>query len=243
VNFSVSKLIRTALIAVGVSLAGVGAAQAALWTGAWDPRYGTPFDANFDSDVLGWRGIATFEIPDACITVGTVNSLNCGGMSLVNAEVEFYNFDTDVTFETFNYLPSDLSSFSATFATGGVLTSLVSDFFALRSPVSDFSVINLYSFSLQFVEAGVRMYHTKDYDVFGFPIGPYSPSKCDSNPLLRITQPWVCGYSGTYSDNTSAPAIVVTYSKVPEPGSIALLFAAGLAGCLLRFGRRAVRVK
>lgn len=239
-NFSIARLARTALIAAGVSLAGVGAAQAALWTGAWDPRYGKPFDGNFDADILGWRGISVFEIPDECVVVGTVNSSSCAGMALVSAQVTFYDFQTDATVETFNYAPTDLSSFSATFGAGGVLTSLVSDFFAPRSPVSDFSVINLYTFSLQFVADGVRMYHTKDYDLWGYPVGPYSPEKCDKSFLLRISQPWVCGYSGTYSDGTSAPAIVVTYSKVPEPGSIALLFAAGLAGLgVYRFGRRA----
>ncbi len=240
-NFSIARLARTALIAAGVSLAGVGAAHAALWTGAWDPRYGQPFDGNFDADVLGWRGIATFDIPEFCIgTNGVADSSTCSAMSLVSAQVIFYDFQTDATVETFNYAPSDLSGFSATFGAGGVLTSLVSDFFAPRSPVSDFSIINLYTFSLQFVEDGVRMYHTKDYDLWGYPVGPYSPEQCQKYWLLRISQPWVCGYSGTYSDGTSAPAIVVTYSKVPEPGSIALLFAAGLAGLgVYRFGRRA----
>ncbi len=239
-NFSVARLVRTALIAAGISLVGVGAAQAALWTGAWDPRYGQPFDGNFDADVLGWRGIATFDIPETCIVGNTANSLTCAGMSLVSAQVTFYDFKTDATVETFNYAPGDLSNFSATFGSGGVLTSLVSNFFAPRSPVSDFSIINLYTFSLQFVEDGVRMYHTKDYDLWGYPVGPYSPAQCQKYWLLRISQPWVCGYSGTYSDGTSAPAIVVTYSKVPEPGSIALLFAASLAGLgAYRFGRRA----
>ncbi|MDZ7652512.1 MAG: PEP-CTERM sorting domain-containing protein [Burkholderiaceae bacterium] len=239
-NFSVARLARTALIAAGVSLAGVGAAQAALWTGAWDPRYGTPFDGNFDADVLGWRGIATFDIPEFCIVGNTATSSACSAMSLVSAQVEFYNFNTDATVETFNYAPGDLSDFSATFGAGGVLTSLVSNFFEPRSPVSNFSVINLYTFSLQFVEDGVRMYHTKDYDVLGFPVGPYSPEKCDGNWLLRISQPWVCGYSGTYSDGSApAPAVLVSFSKVPEPGSIALLFAAGLAGLgVYRLGRR-----
>jgi hypothetical protein len=241
VKQSLSKVLRAALIALGIGLgAGLGAvgpAQAALWTGAWDPRYGQPFDANFDADVLGWRGVAVFEIPDACIVVGTVSSASCTGMELVNAQVTFYDFLTNATVETFDYAPSDLSSFTATFGAGGVLTSLVSDYFAPRSPVSDFSVINLYTFSLQFVEDGVRMYHTKDYDLWGYPVGPYSPEHCESYWLLRLTQPWVCGYSGTYSDGTSAPAIVVTYTKVPEPGSLALLLAAGMAGLTLRIGR------
>jgi hypothetical protein len=244
VNFSIARLARTALIAAGVSLAGVGAAQAALWTGAWDPRYGTPFDGNFDADVLGWRGIATFDIPETCIFDGAAVS-TCTGMSLVSAQVTFYDFNTNASVETFNYAPSDLSGFSATFGAGGVLTSLVSDFFTPRSPTSSFSVINLYTFSLQFVEDGVRMYHTKDYDLWGFPIGPYSPEKCDKNWLLRVSQPWACGYSGTYSDGSEpVPAVLVSFSKVPEPGSIALLFAAGLAGLgVYRFGRRAPALK
>lgn len=248
-NFSIARLARTALIAAGVSLAGVGAAQAALWTGAWDPRYGAPFDGSVepfdpDPDVLGWRGIATFDIPEACISGGTAVS-TCPGMSLVSAQVTFYDFQTDATVETFNYAPNDLSGFTANFDAGGQLTSLDSKFFAPRSPTSSFSVINLYTFSLQFVEDGVRMYHTKDYELWGIPIGPYSPKECDKNWWLRVSQPWVCGYSGTYSDGTQAPpAVLVSFSKVPEPGSIALLFAAGLAGFgAYRFGRRAPALK
>ena len=237
-NRSLNKLVSKALVAVVLGMLSLSAAQAALWTGAWDPRYGQPFDGNFDADILGWRGNAVFEIPDECIVVGTVTSAACTGMQLVSAQVTFYDFLTDATVEVFDYAPADLGAFSATFGAGGLLTSLTSDFFAPRSPVSDFSIINLYTFSLQFVEDGVRMYHTKDYDLWGLPVGPFSPSQCEKYWLLRISQPWVCGYSGTYSDGTSAPAIVVTYTKVPEPGSLALLLAAGTAGLLLRVRRR-----
>jgi hypothetical protein len=247
VNFSIARLARTALIAAGVSLAGVGAAQAALWTGAWDPRYGTPFDGNVDADVLGWRGIATFDIPEFCIDGNTADSSACPAMSLVSAQVIFYDFNTNVDVAEFNYAPGDLDGFSATFD-GGVLKSVVTDaFFAPRQPVdTGFSIIDYYSFSLQFVLGGVRMYHTKDYDLWGFPIGPYSPKECDKKWLLRVSQPWACGYSGTYSDDTDPPppVVLVAYSKVPEPGSIALLFAAGLAGLgVYRFGRRAPALK
>jgi len=238
VNRSLSRVLGSAAVAACLGMLSLSVAHAAFWTGAWDPRYGQPFDANFDADVLGWRGNAVFEVPDACIVVGTVNSSSCAGMQLLNAQVTFYDFLTNATVETFDYAPADLGAFSATFGAGGLLTSLTSDFFAPRSPVSDFSIINLYTFSLQFVEDGVRMYHTKDYDLWGLPVGPYSATQCETYWLLRITQPWVCGYSGTYSDGTSAPAIVVTYTKVPEPGSLALLLAAGTAGLLLRVRRR-----
>lgn len=223
-------LLRAAACAGALALTSIGPAQAALWSGAWDPRYGVPFDANFDSDVLGWRGTALFEVPDECVAPGVVSSASCAGMRLVTAQVTFYDFMTDAAVETFNYTSADLSGFSVTIDGGGNLGSLTSDFFAPRQPTSDFSIINLYAFSLQFVEEGVRMYHTKDYDVFGIDVGPFSPEKCDASWWLRITQPYACGYSGTYSDGSTAPAVTVAFTRVPEPSSIALLFAAGFAG-------------
>ena len=234
-----SKVLFHGLAVLGLALLTLGTAQAAVWFGNWDPMYGAPFDAG--SEVLGWRGNATFEIPDECITSGTVESSGCDGMRLVNAQVEFFDFLNGPVIETFNYATADLSSFAATFDASGSLTSLTSAFFSPRQPVdTGFSIIDFYSFSLQFVEAGVRMYHTKDYEIFGIDVGPFSPAKCDSNRLLSATQPYACGYSGTYSDGSSAPAVVVSFSKVAEPGTLLLIGAALLAGAMLGFKPRLI---
>jgi hypothetical protein len=219
------------LIAASLGLASVGTAQAALFTGAWDPRYGEPFDT--EPEVLGWRGSAVFEVPDACIIVGAVSSASCSGMQLISAQVVFYDYLNGTTLDIFNYTAPDLSGFSATFGAGGALISISSNFFSAREPTSDFANIDAYGFRLRFVEAGVQMYHSLDlsFDYL-------------ADPLL-IPPKWcfdwtgfVCGYSGTYSDGTSAPAVVVTYSKVSEPGSLVLLLAALVSSLLLGWGQR-----
>jgi hypothetical protein len=226
-------VLRRSLAVLGLGVFTIGTAHAGAWVGQWDPKYGKPFD--YGSEVLGWRGRAIFEIPDECVTTGTVRSADCAGMQLIGAEVTFFDYLNGPVIETFNYVTADLSAFAATFDASGALTSLTSAFFAPRQPVdTGFSIIDYYSFSLQFVDAGVRMYHTKDYELGPLDIGPYSPEYCSKWRLPIL----VCGYSGTYSEGSSAPAVVVTFSKVPEPGTLLLLGAALLAVAALRLAPR-----
>jgi hypothetical protein len=222
-------VLRHGLAVIGLGLMTLGTAHSGTWVGKWDPKYGKPFD--YGSEVLGWRGTAAFEIPDECISTGTVQSADCVGMQFISAQVTFYDYLNGPEIETFDYATTDLGAFAASFDASGVLTSLTSGFFAPRQPVdTGFSIIDLYSFSLQFVDAGVRMYHTKDYEIGPFDIGPYSPEFCKKWQLPYL----VCGYSGSYSDGSSAPAVVVTFNKVPEPGTLLLIGAALLAGVALR---------
>jgi hypothetical protein len=229
-----SNLLRGILAVAVLGIAGIGAAQAAVFVGTWDPRYGKPFDSG--PEVLGWRGSARFEIPDQCIFAGTVDSDDCLGMQLIDAQVTFYDYVNGPEIAIFNYATADLDDFSATFDAGGGLTSLTSDFFTSRQPVgTSFSIIDFYSFSLQFVADGVRMYHTKDYEIVPFDIGPFSPAFCGHWRLPTL----VCGFSGSYSDGSSAPAVHVSFNRVPEPGSLLLIAAAVLAaGFTLRLAPR-----
>jgi hypothetical protein len=232
-NQSLSTVLRQGLTVLALALLTVGTAPAAVFYGDWDPKYGKPFD--YGSEVLGWRGNAAFEIPDECIVAATVQSADCVGMRLISAEVTFYDYLNGPVIETFNYATADINAFAATFDSSGALTSLTSGLFAPRQPVdTGFSIIDYYSFSLQFVDAGVRMYHTKDYEIGPLDIGPYSPGFCKKWQLPIL----VCGYSGSYSEGGSAPAVVVTFSKVPEPGTLLLLGAALLAVAALRFAPR-----
>jgi hypothetical protein len=78
-----------ALVALG---AAVAPAQAAVVVGAFDPAFG-PFLPN-----LGYRGQATFFVPDACFAfTGTVaNSAGCSGgaMAVQAISLELYNLTT-----------------------------------------------------------------------------------------------------------------------------------------------------
>ena len=63
-----------------------GAAQAAIYTGNWDPAYGASFEG------LGWKGTASFFIPDACLASSgwIANTDGCagGGMQVLGANVQ-----------------------------------------------------------------------------------------------------------------------------------------------------------
>ena len=198
-------------------------ASAILITGAWDPVYGEPF--NTAPDVLGWRGNATFEIPDACVAAGLVTSAACAGMKLDSAQVTFYDvLGGGATVETLDYTTSDLSGFAVSFDTAGNILSLTSAFFAPRFPTSEFAEIDNYAFLLHFVGSGVQMYHSLDVDLGALDL--FVPPKL----CLTGIPGFVCGHSGTFSDGSAPPGpVAVTFTRVPEPGSMALLLAAGLA--------------
>jgi len=224
-------------VALGLGLGAVGSSQAILITGAWDPVYGAPFDQG--PEVLGWRGTVTFDVPDACVVAGLVTTTTCAGMRLEEAQVVFYDVATDATVDTLDYESGDLGFFSILFGGAGQVLSLTSDFFAPQQPDSGFANINYYGFQLQFVEAGARMYHSLDFF-------PWSDSKLvtlDPQHCYKWIPGFVCGYSGTYSDGSpTAPAVFVEFKVVPEPGSISLLLAAGLAGWVLLRRRPARRL-
>lgn len=226
-NRFVSKCLAAGLLALVLGGAAISPARAAVFVGSWDPLYGAPFAST--AHPLGWRGEASFFIPDDCIAPGTITLTACPTMQLDSAQVVFYDNNTNATVETFNYGAGDLSSFAMTFNGAGDLTLVTSAFFAPRAPTSTFANINWYTFLLQFVTDGVQMYHSLD----GSPPlttspGYISPSKC---AYLTFLQPYVCGYSGVYANGSSggAVAVAVTYARVPEPATLALL-AVGLLG-------------
>jgi hypothetical protein len=224
-------------VALSLGLGAVGSSQAILITGAWDPVYGAPFDQG--PEVLGWRGTVTFDVPDACVVAGLVTTSTCAGMRLEEAQVVFYDVATEATVDTLDYEPGDLGFFSILFGTAGEVLSLTSSFFAPQQPDSSFANINYYGFQLQFVEAGARMYHSLD-------LAFWSDSKLvtvDPKYCYKWIPGFVCGYSGTYSDGSpTAPAVFVEFKVVPEPSSIWLLLAAGVAGGMLLRRRPARRL-
>lgn len=216
------SLSAVALTAIALALP----ARAAVYTGSWDPAYGAPFDN--PSQPLGWRGVATFFIPDACVAPGVVTSASCPGMQLEDAEVVFYNNLTNATVETLTYGSADLSAFAMTFNGAGDLTLVTTGFFAPRAPSSSFAYINYYTFLLQFVTDGVQMYHSLDLS----PPFTWSPGFIPPDWCAKLHLPvYKCGFSGVDPDSgSSGPVRVsVTYSRVPEPGSLALLGFALLA--------------
>ena len=72
------------------------AANAAVYTGNWDPV----FNSAFSSD-LGWRGSVTVTVDDSCLTPSSVQAVGAGCSAVVNGGVlKFYDTDTNTDFET-----------------------------------------------------------------------------------------------------------------------------------------------
>jgi len=100
------RLLRSAAVAAAAALFNLSPAQAAFYSGAWDPTYGFPFvggtsPINYD---LGWRGTVDVFVPDSCaFGVGARPygaSSSCAQSSYVqSASVEFYNVN-DPALET-----------------------------------------------------------------------------------------------------------------------------------------------
>jgi hypothetical protein len=77
------------LLCAVATLGSAGSAQAATYTGHYDPAY----DGIFPQ--LGWEASALFEVPDACLAIGNGTNIPiigpCAGFYVLSAEVSFYN--------------------------------------------------------------------------------------------------------------------------------------------------------
>jgi hypothetical protein len=139
----------------------VGPAQAAIYTGVWDPTYGFPFTN------LGWRGSAGFSVPNGCKPPGTVdidNDVDCGGLAAVtNAKVEFYDISQvgQPTLSTVVFTPSatELDISTLRFVSGA-LTELIATFSDSQTTgisLAAFGVLPSTQFSLEFTLGGPRL--------------------------------------------------------------------------------------
>ena len=214
-----------AVLAAAVVMTGAWStsAQAAVYTGVWDPPYGAPFGTLTTG--LGWRGTAEFFVPDTCVPAGDAVVINplpailggCGGAATVtNAQVELYDVAQAGT-PTLATLVFNPASFYVGLLQydGGELEGLLTDFSNLltTSLAPMFGITSSTQFSLIFTLDGPRL-------------------------------AWVdCGYGGDYGDserssyststhghgcrggiNSDAPGYQpeFTISRVPEPGTLAL---------------------
>jgi hypothetical protein len=208
---------RAALVHAVVSLVAAlgcaGSANAAIYAGTWDPDFGGAFSG------LGWKGEATFFIPDSCLAlsglISNSNSCSGGGMQVLDAEVTFYDYANPSTvYETLTFTPlanTVLGMYvdAGTHQLSGVNTNFLGPVESLAGPAAG------NYFDLVFQQSKVALYYTPDTT--------YNPGTCASGPLALDG----CGVS------LNIPTMTIT--PVPEPGTYALLLAGlGVMGFVAR---------
>lgn len=191
-----------------------GSANAAVYTGVWDPAYGPPFTN------LGWRGTAQYTVPDSCELSGSGdvdNATACGGAAAVtSALVEFYDESAtnQVTLATLVFNPSTMLVSTLRYLNGNLdqLVTTASNPVFPSVDLSAFGVSSTVAFSLQ----------------FGLTTGPRLDWTSCARPQVD------CG-SGT---NSFDPQFSIT--RVPEPGSM-WLSGLALAALFAAARRRSLR--
>jgi hypothetical protein len=209
----VSKL-KAALAAVAVAatgLLGAAGAQAALYTGQWDPAYGGIFPS------LGWKASAVFDVPGSCLALGTANDVPvtagpCAGFSVLSAQLQFYDVAAPGTvLGTYALNPSVIVT--GVDIAGGALAGVDTGFFDYVVPSLAVAGSGSYSFSL------ILYGGTLAQLAYANPIAT-SPG-CAFLPVPGAR----CGLS----QNPAQGVFAAVAAPIPEPETYALMLA-GLAG-------------
>lgn len=199
---------RTALVGVAVFVAALlGAAEsarAAIYRGSWDPKYGEPFPD------LGWKGTATFYVPDACLLgsgwVSNDDTCSNDGMKVLSASVSLYDWHTSTVAEILNFNPS-VPVFQM-YIDAGQLAGVSTDFLGPKRATSSIAGSGANYFDLQFLESttnNVQLFHTP---------GSKNPG------CAYVGSP---NYSAACGYSANAPTMTLTL--VPEPATFALVLA------------------
>jgi hypothetical protein len=210
------SLLSALLVGAAATLGGAGPAQAAVYTGNWDPAFGGIFPS------LGWQASAVFDVPDACLALGNVSGdphSVCAGFDILSAKLEFYN-STDplhTVLQTFNLNPDVTVTGIA--ISGSRLTGIDTLFFDSVIPTLAIAGGGNYAFSLILFGGDLAQL------IYANPT-TRSPA-CDQFPVAGAT----CGHSANVAHAVFAP--------IPEPETYALMLAGlGALGFVARRRRR-----
>jgi hypothetical protein len=210
------SVLSAALLGAAATLGSIGPAQAAVYTGSWDPAYGSIFPS------LGWQASAVFDVPDACEASDGFKLITgpCAGFDVLSAQVRLYDIAAPGTILGTYALDTNVPITGITIA-GGDLAGVDSSFFGSFVPLLPIAGGGEYSFSL------ILFGGTKAQLIYAKPAGT-SPT-C-SNPLTPVLGA-SCGVSANAATGVFAP--------VPEPETYALMLA-GLGAIVFTARRRRV---
>ena len=252
------RALRAAVAAATAVLCSMSPAQAAFYSGAWDPQFGLPFEGGADLNYnLGWKGNVVVEVPDPCIRASGVVLFffpnNCGVAggpaltpTMVSASVQLYELEgnpiADLTYE-----PASLIQILALrFANGkldGLLT-LPSEWMPATLPTGLSSPVEITRyFSLWFVLPGVS--------TFLSPFSSEIPSRYNGPLLLshpldldEVTITWQNKRQIledlSISDVEQYAPTTYAFALIPEPSSLALVALALLATGWVARSRRPI---
>ena len=202
------------LLSAAATLGSVSPAQAALYTGNWDPAYGSIFPS------LGWSASALFDVPASCLALGNGTNIpvtgSCAGFSVLSAEVDFYDIANPGTIlQTYSLDPGVIVN--GINLSGGALSGIDTGFFDYFVPSLSIAGSGSYSFSLLLYGGNLAQL------IYANPTAT-SPG-CAFLPVPGA----FCGISET--------AAVGVFAPIPEPETYALMLA-GLGALALARRRR-----
>ena len=213
----VRSVFSALLLGAAATLGGAGSAQAAIYTGNWDPAYGGIFPD------LGWSATAVFNVPNSCLALGTGTNIPvtgaCAGFDVLSATVSFYDVaDPGTILNSYALNPNVIVN--GINLTGGALTGVDTGYFDYFIPTDSIAGGGTYSFSLILYGGTLaQLIHAHPQTTSPF---------CATFPVQGAT----CGVSAN-------PAVGTFTTAVPEPETYVLMLAGlGAVGFAARRRRR-----